>query len=123
MLTRLWSPPLFFRIFLIIHEVALPQTMSTTSLRAEAQPFQKRSRADTKPERWVSIHGSSSMKMSFLGSSESLMICLSASKASSQVWGSVAFLRPTKNISILSGKLRKFLDSAEYKCVFWVENA
>ena len=78
----------------MIHEVALPQTMSTMSLRADAQPFQKCSSAGMNPDRWVSIQGSSSIKTIFFGSLDCRIISLRASKASSQVWGRLAFLSP-----------------------------
>lgn len=98
-------------IFLIIHDVALPQTMSTTSLRAEAQPFQKCSRAGMKPERWVSIQGSSSMNMIFFGSSDWRMSCLN----------SVAKIRKKFLYSAESGKIFQIPLSISYFLRFLYE--
>jgi hypothetical protein len=48
-------------MFSIIHEVADPQTIKTTSLRNDAHVFQKCPNALTKPDLGVSKQGSSSM--------------------------------------------------------------
>ena len=67
-----------------IQDVAEAHTISTMSLRPDAQPFQKLSRAVMKSLLGVSIHESSSMKTTFLSSSEFRTTALTSSKASSQ---------------------------------------
>jgi hypothetical protein len=62
---RLCKPPLFWNIFFVIHEAAEPQAINSTSRRAEAKLFQKYSRAATNFDRGVSIHGISSIKITF----------------------------------------------------------
>ncbi|CDD97092.1 unknown [Bacteroides intestinalis CAG:315] len=62
---RLCKPPRFFINLFIIHEVAEPQTINFTSVRTAAQLFQKFSSALTNPDLGVSIHGSSSIKITF----------------------------------------------------------
>ena len=89
-------PPLSFRSFLLIHEVALPQTINTISFsrRAVAQPFQKLSKAPIRFPLGVSIHGSSSMKSTFFPAGALLMNCFSNSKASIQLFGMLHLAMP-----------------------------
>ena len=72
---------------LMIHEVADPQMIKRISLRADAQPFQKCSKAERKPERAVSIQGSSSKKTIFFSSVAFFNRVESRLKASNQDWG------------------------------------
>lgn len=58
---RLWSPPLLSIIFLIIQDVALPQTIINNSRCLHPQLFQKKSKAFIRPDFGVARHGSSSM--------------------------------------------------------------
>ena len=84
LVTRLCSPPLFLNSFLTIQLAAEPQTISKTSRRAEAQPFQKDSKAVMKSERGVSNQGISSMKTTFFSRALDLTTSLSSSNASIQ---------------------------------------
>ena len=92
--TRLCSPCLFLSSFLVIHEVADPQTMSSTSFRAEAKPFQNCSSAGRKLDLGASIQGISSMNTTFFFALDRLTSPASMSKASSQLAGSGARPKP-----------------------------
>lgn len=82
------------KILLMIHDVADPQTTSSTSSRPDAHPFQKNSSALTKRDRGVSSHGNSSMKMTFLVALDCRIRSLSNSNASSQLFGILSIFMP-----------------------------
>ena len=91
--TRLCKPPLFFRIFLVSHDVADPQTMKTRLFCVTAQLFQKCSIAEMRLLPRESSHGNSSIKtmcLPFAGRSSNRFCNLS--EASSHVRGFVYFL-------------------------------
>lgn len=77
---------MIFNTLLIIQDVAEPQTIKMTSLRAEAKLFQKYSNAVMKFERGVSIQGISSMKTTFFSASDCSINCSNIEKPLSNLW-------------------------------------
>ena len=61
--------------YMVVRHFGYPWTMSLMSLRSTAQLFQKFSSAGMNPDLAVSIHGNSSMNMTFLPSGSVSMYC------------------------------------------------
>ena len=74
-------------MLLIIHDVALPQTIRTISFRIVAHEFQKCSSALTNLEHGVSSHGNSSRKTTFFPSPSEYRCLASNANASDQFFG------------------------------------
>ena len=83
----LYNPPLLCTTFESIHDVADAHTIRTISFLAEANPFQKFSKATIRSLFCVSIHDSSSINIIFFFSLDNLMTSFNASNASSQFLG------------------------------------
>ena len=115
--TRLCKPPWFLITLFIIQLVALPQIIRSTSFRPLAHPFQKYSRAGINSERFVSIQGISSIKMTFFVSVELRIRSFNISNASIQFLGVAPTLYPASaNEDFQAKSCFRIVDFAKPAC-------
>ena len=103
-------------MLLIIHEVALPHTISTISLRIVAQAFQKWSNALINFTQGVSIHGSSSINTTFLPSGRDSRCFSSNENASRQLVGCVISFIPALASDLQNSAICAFFDWFSILC-------